>query len=85
MDMRYDLIFDGDVRGRFIGEAVQQYAYELGWTETCEDADAELYWEAVDEAVEFLNKNVAEGYYYDFEDGSFFLMKIGEENDDELL
>jgi len=69
----HDLIFDGDVRGRFTGEAVQSLAISYGWTGEWLSADAEFYDEAITEAEDWLNANIAQdGDVFHFYMGSFF-------------
>jgi len=74
------LIFDGDIRGHYIGAAVIGFAKIMGWEGEVASADSEDYHEAVDEAIYYLNtsENVIDrpwttenGVFY-FEDGSFF-------------
>jgi len=69
----HGLIFDGDVRGRFTGEAVQDMATSYGWTGAYLSADAEFYDEAITEAEDWLNAHVAEAeVVFHFSYGSFF-------------
>ena len=69
----HGLIFDGDVRGRFTGEAVQDMATCYGWTGKDLSADNEFYDEAITEAEDWLNDKVAEvGSVFHFFSGSFF-------------
>lgn len=69
----HGLIFDGDVRGRFTSEAVQQMATAYGWTGEELPADNEFYDEATTEAEDWLNANVAEAEdVFHFSNGSFF-------------
>ena len=72
----HGLVFDGDVRGRYTGEAVQDMATSYGWTGTRISADgecgcgcslsvaktesAECYDDAITEAEDWLNAHVAE-------------------------
>ena len=69
----HGLVFDGDVRGTFTGEAVQDLATSYGWTGEELPADNEFYDEAITEAEDWLNDNVAEdGSVFHFADGSFY-------------
>ena len=69
----HGLIFDGDVRGRFTGEAVQDMATGYGWTGEELPADNEFYDEAITEAEDWLNDKVSEaGSIFHFFNGSFF-------------
>ena len=69
----HGLIFDGDVRGRFTGEAVQDMATSYGWAGKELSADAEFYDEAITEAEDWLNAHVAkEGSVFHFYMGSVF-------------
>ena len=69
----HGLIFDGDVRGRFTGEAVQDMATGYGWTGEELSADKEFYDEAITEAEDWLNANIAEAEaVFHFSNGSFF-------------
>ena len=69
----HGLIFDGDVRGRFTGEAVQYMAISYGWTGEWVSADAEWYDETITEAEDWLNANIAEpGNVFHFANGSFY-------------
>jgi hypothetical protein len=57
--------FDEALHGRFIGNEIQNYAEETGWEGPYVDADNEddelgEHSDAVDEAIEHLNDNVAE-------------------------
>lgn len=73
----HGLVFDGDVRGRFTGEAVQHLAEEYGYGRLLQDADYEWYDEAVTEAEDWLNENIAEeGSIFHFVNGSFFYEKL---------
>jgi len=55
----HGLIFDGDNRGRYTGEAVQNLALSYGYTGERLEADAEFYDEAITEAEDWLNANIA--------------------------
>ena len=69
----HGLIFDGDVRGRFTGEAVQDMATSYGWTGEELPADNEFYDEAITEAEDWLNANIAKnGDVFHWFYGSFF-------------
>ena len=69
----HGLIFDGDVRGRFTGEAVQSMATSYGWTGEWLSADTEFYDEAITEAEDWLNANIAEAEdVFHFANGSFY-------------
>jgi len=69
----HGLIFDGDVRGRYTGEAVQDMATSYGWTGEELSADAEFYDEAITESEDWLNYNIAQdGSIFHFFSGSFF-------------
>ena len=73
----HGLIFDGDVRGRFTGEAVQDMATSYGWTGERLDADAEFYHETITEAEDWLNAHVAkEGSVFSFDYGHFFYQPL---------
>ena len=75
----HGLVFDGDVRGTFTGEAVQDLATSYGWTGEELPADNEFYNEAIDEAEDWLNDNVAEdGSVFHFADGSFYYELLSE-------
>jgi len=77
-----ELIFDGDLRGIYIGVAVQDLATDHGWKLAANDVDATDYNEAVEEATTYLNDHVAkDGNYYWWEHGSFWYGKS--EDDDE--
>ena len=68
-----ELIIDGDVRGRYAGQAIQELAQSYGWTGEYLDADSEFYNEAQDEAEEYLNNRFARnGNYFHWNMGSFF-------------
>jgi hypothetical protein len=64
-------------RGIYIGEAVQNMAIGYGWSEkNFLSVNSTFYDEVTDEAIGWLNGNVApEGTYFDFHDGEFFLME----------
>ena len=67
------LVFDGDLRGRFTGEAVQHMATSYGWSGEELPANNEFYDEAITEAEDWLNANVAtDGAYFHWNDGSFY-------------
>jgi hypothetical protein len=69
----HGLVFDGDVRGRFTGEAVQDMATSYGWAGAYLSADAEFYDEAITEAEDWLNAHVVEdGSIFHWFNGSFF-------------
>ena len=69
----HGLVFDGDVRGRYTGEAVQGLALSYGYAGERLDADAEFYDEATTEAEDWLNDNIAkDGGVFSFDYGSFF-------------
>jgi len=69
----HGLVFDGDVRGRYTGEAVQDYALSYGWDGERFEADAEFYDEAITEAEDWLNHWVAAPEtVFHFSNGSFF-------------
>ena len=69
----HGLVFDGDVRGTFTGEPVQHMATAYGWTGEELPADNEFYDEAITEAEDWLNDNVAEdGSVFHFSNGSFY-------------
>jgi len=75
----HGLIFDGDVRGRFTGEPVQHMATAYGWTGEELPADNEFYDEAITEAEDWLNDNVAEdGSVFHFSNGSFYYELLSE-------
>ena len=75
----HGLIFDGDVRGRFIGEPVQGLAESYGWTGDRLLVDREFYDEAITEAEDWLNDNVAEdGSVFHFSNGSFYYELLSE-------
>ena len=70
-----ELILDGDVRGRFIVEDIQQYAIERGYREDDEfvvSADDEFCWEFADEAIDWLNEQEKGDNYYFWHEGSLF-------------
>jgi hypothetical protein len=68
-----ELLIDGDVRGRYAGQAMQELAASYGWDGTYLDADSEFYNEAQDDAEEYLNNRFArEGNYFHWNMGSFF-------------
>ena len=68
-----ELIIDGDVRGRYAGQAMQDVAKSCGWTGQYEDADSEFYDDAQDEAERYLNDRFAKnGNYFHWNSGSFF-------------
>ena len=76
---KHGLVFDGDVRGRFTGEPVQHMATAYGWTGEELPADNEFYDEAITEAEDWLNDNVAEdGSVFHFSDGSFYYELLSE-------
>ena len=69
----HGLVFDGDVRGRYTGEAVQGLALSYGNAGERLDADAEFYDEATTEAEDWLNANIAkDGDVFHYFYGSFF-------------
>lgn len=74
-------IFDNH-RGIYMGEAIIELAEEYGFIlQVPEDktADGEFHWEAVDDAINFLNENVAEdGYMFEYGIGApdFMYMPI---------
>jgi hypothetical protein len=75
----HGLIFDGDVRGTFTGEPVQHMATAYGWTGEELPADNEFYDEAITEAEDWLNDNVAEdGSVFHFSNGSFYYELLSE-------
>jgi len=75
----HGLIFDGDVRGRFTGEPVQHMATAYGWTGEELPTDNEFYDEAITEAEDWLNDNVAEdGSVFHFSNGSFYYELLSE-------
>ena len=68
-----ELIIDGDIRGRYAGQALQEVAQSYGWTGKYEDADSEQYYDAQDEAEEYLNTRFARnGNHFHWNSGSFF-------------
>jgi len=71
------LIVDGDLQGRYAGQALQEYATYFGWTGKLEDADSETYYDAQDEAEEFLNQHVAlKGNCFHWDGGNFFYSSL---------
>ena len=78
-----DVLVDGDVRGRYAGEYLQEIAIACGWTgQYCgADTEMEVYYYAQDEAEQYLNDTYAvEPYYFHWAYGSFF---YGLSEDDE--
>ena len=68
-----ELLIDGDVRGRYAGQAMQGLAQSYGWTGEYRDADSEFYYEAQNNAEEYLNTRFAkDGNYFHWNNGSFF-------------
>lgn len=66
------LLFDGDIRGRYVGEAVQGMAEDHGFKEVA-SIGSEFYDEATDDATNYLNDHVAtDGKYFYWEEGSFW-------------
>ena len=77
MSMTLGLIFDGDNRGRYTGEAVQAMAIDHGFTGRWVNADHDHYDDAITEAEEYLNKVVAHPEcLFHFVNGSFFYEKL---------
>ena len=73
----HGLIFDGDVRYRFTGEAVQDMAILYGWTGERLEAGAEFYDDAITEAEDWLNANIAkDGNVFSFDYGSFYYQPL---------
>ena len=79
MSLPIDLIFDGDVRGRYISVAIQNYAKDYGWPGEQLDVDNEFVNEAVDEAIDWLNENKALPGTYWYLDTHFFYGRLPEE------
>lgn len=78
-----DVLVDGDVRGRYAGEYLQEIAIACGWTgQYCgADTEMEVYYYAQDEAEQYLNDTYAkEPYCFHWAYGSFF---YGLSEDDE--
>ena len=73
----HGLVFDGDLRGRYTGEAVQDMATSYGWAGEELSADNEFYDEAITEAEDWLNANIAKaGSVFSFDYGSFYYQRI---------
>ena len=68
-----ELLIDGDVRGRYAGQALLDMAKFYGWTGKHEEVNSEFYHDAQDEAEEYLNKRFARnGNYFHWHSGNFF-------------
>jgi len=53
---------DGDLRGRYTGERIQEIADDLGWNGPITSADHEHYDDACNEAESFLSDLAPDGY-----------------------
>ena len=78
--METGCIFDNH-RGIYMGEAIIELAESYGWENKYPEdntPDSESYWENVDAAEYYLNKNIAEeGYAFGYgECGDFMYMPI---------
>jgi hypothetical protein len=79
------VLVDGS-EGIYMGQMIQQIANGLGYVLTALDPDHEEYDDATDEAVEWLNENIAkEGHLFDYHPDDRHFMYMPEEwYDDEL-
>lgn len=68
-------------RGVYMGERIQQIAFDNGWNGESADANDTYYDEATDEAEDFLNDNLAdEDHYFGVsEQGDWGYWKIEDE------
>lgn len=80
--MIIDLIFDGDIRGVYINEAVQQYAVELGYPSPVIGIDEPDYNEGVSDAIEWLNENIADRNEYYELDYHFYYKRYSEKEEE---
>lgn len=64
-------IIASDWRGIYMSQRIQEIAKENGWKETVSDPESETYFDDMDEAIDWLNDNVAE------EGHSFGIIPIG--------
>jgi hypothetical protein len=70
--------FDSN-RGIHMGKMIQEMAVEHGWEGEPVNLDDEFYWEATQEAEDFLNELAPEGYYFGpSEQGDWGLWEIEE-------
>lgn len=81
---RRALIFDGDNRGRRIGEAIQSLALEYGWDkDNYVEMDEEYYYDASDEAIAYLNSLLENTPYSFYQDEDFFFCETRDKQDEE--
>jgi hypothetical protein len=70
-----------DARGRYMGERIQEIAASYGWTSEKLDFDHELYYEAWDEAVDYLQSLCDETVYFTSEHGPFCLVEATDDDE----
>ena len=70
--METGIILDGDVRGRYIVEDIQSLAIDHGYPGELIDIEHEFVGEACDDAIEWLNNEIAEPNHHFFFEGSLF-------------